>query len=313
VARLLQKRKRQRPQKQRAAGDIQRIFTRDSLHKGAIMNSIASRISARSSTNLHRHSLKGSAINDRRAPKMVPRTVLYTDPLAKAYAEHQEMKNKAMVVDPKVIAATPKVISSILAEPWKVVTVPESELAALKTMHYHGLEYGKSLFNIAPQRPPSNTNPYDANTLPLEDQLQSRKPGEGIFANVATGPYGQREYKYLYLIDFAGMHIIREMTPCEESSRGIPLHSMIKLRGVVGGEIFFDDQNPRVAYVNFGSARFTFQDSVEAENASKFILSLGYDKIVAVYQGRDFSKAPYGMKDRYGEKLANAVFVRESL
>lgn len=277
------------------------------------MNSITSRLIARSSTNLHRHSLTGSVDYGRRAPRMVPRTAHYTDPLAKAYAEYQEMKKKAMVVDPKVIAATPKVISSTLAEPWKVVAVPESELAALKTMRYHGLEYGKSLFNIAPQRPPSNTNPYDANTLPLEDQLQSRKPGEGIFANVATGPYGQREYKYLYLIDFAGMHIIREMTPCEESSRGIPLHSMIKLRGVVGGEIFFDDQNPRVAYVNFGSARFTFQDAVEAENASKFILSLGYDKIVAVYQERDFSKAPYGMKDRYGEALANAVFVRESL
>ncbi len=277
------------------------------------MNLIASRISARSATNLHRHSLKGSVGNDRRAPKMVPRTVLYTEPLAKAFAEYREMKNKAMVVDPKVIAATPKVISSTFAEPWKVVTVSESELAALVAMLYHGFEHGKPLYNIAPQKPPSNTNPYDANILPLEDQLQSRKPGEGIFANVATGPYGQREYKYLYLIDFSGMHIIREMTPCEESSRGVPLHSMIKLRGVVGGEIFFDEQNPGVAYINLGSARFTFEDSVEAENVAKFILSLGYDKIVAVYQERDFSKEPYGMKDRYGEALANAVFVRESL
>lgn len=277
------------------------------------MNLLATRISARSSTNLHRNVLKGSVGNDRRAPRMVPRTVLYTDPLAKAFAEYREMKKNAMVVDPKVIAATPKVISSTLAEPWKVVTVPESEFAALKATQYHGFEYGKSLYNIAPQKPPSNTNPYDADTLPLEDQLQSRKPGEGIFTNVATGPYGQREYKYLYLIDFDGMHIIREMTPCEESSRGIPLHSMIKLRGVVGGEIFFDEQNPGVAYVNFGSARFTFQDAVEAENAAKFILSLGYDKIVAVYQERDFLKVPYGMKDRYGEALANAVFVKESL
>ncbi len=267
----------------------------------------------RSSTNFHSNSLKGSVDRGCQAPRIVPRTVHYTDPLAKAFVEYLEMKKKAMVVDPKVIAATPKVISSTLAEPWKVVTVPESELAALVAMLYHGLEYGKPLYNIAPQKLPSNTNPYDANTLPLEDQLQSRKPGEGIFTNVATGPYGQREFKYLYLIDFAGMHIIREMTPCDESSRGIPLHSMIKSRGVVGGEIFFDDQNPGVAYINFGSARFTFQDSVEAENASKFILSLGYDKIVAVYQERDFSKAPYDMNDRYGTSLANAVYVRESL
>ncbi len=267
----------------------------------------------RSSTNFHRNALKNSADLGRQAPRMVPRTAHYTDPLLKAFVAYQEMKKKAMVVDPKVIAATPKVISSTLAEPWKVVTVPESEFAALKATDYHGLEFGKALYNIAAQKPPSNTNPYDADTLPLKDQLQSRKPGEGIFTNVATGPYGQREFKYLYLIDFAGMHIIREMTPCEESSRGIPLHSMIKLRGVVGGEIFFDDQNPGVAYINFGSARFTFRDSLEAENASKFILSLGYEKIVAVYQERDFSKAPYGMDDRYGTTLANAVYVRESL
>ena len=276
------------------------------------MNSIASRISARSSINFHRNSFKGSIEHGRRAPRMVPRAVHYTDPLAKAFTEYREMKKKAMVVDPKVIAATPKVISSTLAEPWKVVTVPESELAALRATHHHGFEFGKTLYNIGPLRPPSNTNPYDANTSPLEDQLQSRKPGEGIFTNVATGPYGQREYKYLYLIA-ASMHIIREMTPCAESSRGIPLHSMIKSRGVVGGEIFFDDQNPRVAYINFGSARFTFRSSMEAENASKFILSLGYDKIVALYQDRDFSKAPYDNNDRYGESLANAVYVREPL
>lgn len=277
------------------------------------MNLLATRISARSSTNFQRHSLKSSVDHSRRSPRMVPRTEHYTDPLAKDFAEYREMKKKAMVVDPKVIAATPKVISSTFAEPWKVVTVPESEFAALKATHYVGLEFGKTLFNIAPQRLPSNTNPYDADTLPLEEQIQSRKPGEGIFTDVAMGPYGQREFKYLYLIDFAGMHIIREMTPCEESSRGIPLHSMIKTRGVVGGEIFFDDQNPGVAYINFGSARFTFRDSVEAENAAKFILSLGYDKIVAVYRDRDFSTAPYGMKDRYGELLPNAVYIRKSL
>lgn len=276
------------------------------------MNSLATRIIARTSTNLHRNVLKGSVDHGHRAPRMVPRTVLYTDPLAKAYAEYQEMKKKAMVVDPKVIAATPKVISSTLAEPWKVVIVPENELAALKATHHHGFEFGKTLYNIGSLGPPSNTNPYDADTLPLKDQLQSRKPGEDIFTNVARGPYGQREYKYLYVIA-EDMNIIREMTPCEKSSRGIPLHSMIKSRGVVGGEIFFDDQNPRVAYINFGSARFTFRSSEEAENASKFILSLGYDKIVAVYQDRDFSKAPYDNNDRYGESLANAVYLRESL
>jgi hypothetical protein len=259
------------------------------------------------------HASKGLGAHCRRSPHMVPRTVLYTYPLAKEYAEYLEMKKKAMVIDPKVIASTPKVISSTFADPWKMVSVSEREIADLKAMHYDGFEFGKTLYNIAPYREISNTNPFDTDTCVLKNQLQSRKPGEGIFIDVATGPYGQREFKYLYLIDFEGMHIIREMIPCTVSSRGVPLHSLIKYRGVIGGEIFFDDQNPRVAYVNFGSARLTFRNSGEAENAAKFILSLGYDKIVAVYSDRDFSAAPYGMKDRYGESLANAVFVREGL
>jgi hypothetical protein len=244
---------------------------------------------------------------------MVPRTEVYSYPLAKEYTEYLEMKKKAMVIDPEIIAGTPKVVSSTFAKPWKVVGVSDREIGVLKAAHYNGFEFGKTLYNIAPYREISNTNPFDANTLALENQLQSRKPGQGIFTDVATGPYGQREFKYLYLIDFEGMHIIREMMPCEASSRGVPLHSLIKCRGVIGGEIFFDDQHPRVAYVNFGSARLTFRNSGEAENAAKFILSLGYDKIVAIYPDRDFSAAPYGMKDRYGESLANAVFVRENL
>lgn len=277
------------------------------------MNLLATRTTARFSTNSGRHACKGSADYGRRAPSMVSRKVVYTYALAKEYAEYLEMKKKAMVIDPKVIASTPKVISSTFADPWKVVSVSEREIADLKAMHYEGFEFGKTLYNIAPYREISNTNPFDADTRALENQLQTRKPGEGIFTDVATGPYGQREFKYLYLIDFAGMHIVREMMPCEASSRGVPLHSLIKYRGVIGGEIFFDDQNPRVAYVNFGSARLSFRTAKEAENAAKFILSLGYEKIVAAYSDRDFSAAPYGMKDRYGESLANAVFVREGL
>ena len=277
------------------------------------MNLFATRIKTRFSMNFGQHASKGTADHGRRAPRMMPRTVLYTYPLAKDYTDYLEMKKKAMVVDPEIIASTPKVVSSTFAEPWKVVRVGEREIADLKAMHYDGFEFGKTLYNIAPYREISNTNPFDADTRALKNQLQSRKPGDGIFTDVATGPYGQREFKYLYLIDFEGMHIIREMMPCEASSRGVPLHSLIKGRGVIGGEIFFDDQNPRVAYVNFGSARLTFRNSGEAENAAKFILSLGYDKIVAVYSERDFSAAPYGMKDRYGELLANAVFVRERL
>lgn len=277
------------------------------------MNLLATRTSARSSINFHHRSGKGPMNQGRQAPRMVPRTVLYSYALAKEYGEYLEMKKKAMVVDPMAIANTPKVVSSTFAAPWKVVTVSESEIAVLKGMHYEGFELGKKLYNIAPYREVSNTNPFDADSSSLEHQLQSRRPGEGIFSDVATGPYGQREFKYLYLIDFKGMHIIREMTPCQESSRGVPLHSMIKYRGVIGGEIFFDDQNPRVAYVNFGSARLTFRTRLEAENAAKFILSLGYDKIVAVYPDRDFATAPYGMRDRYGDDLANAVYVRATL
>ncbi len=277
------------------------------------MNLLATRIRTRFSKNLGNHDSTASAGHGRRIPRVAHRTAVYTYPLAKEYTEYLEMKKKAMVIDPKIIASTPKIVSSTFAEPWKVVSVSEREIGSLKAMHYDGFEFGKTLYNIAPYREISNTNPFDTDTLALENQLQSRKPGEGIFTDVVTGPYGQREFKYLYLIDFEGMHIIREMMPCEASSRGVPLHSLIKHRGVIGGEIFFDDQNPRVAYVNFGSARLTFRKAEEAENAAKFVLSLGYDKIVAVYADRDFSVAPYGMKDRYGESLANAVFVREGL
>ena len=82
------------------------------------MNLLATRIKTRSSLNFGHHASNGSAGHGRRAPRMVPRTEVYSYPLAKEYTEYLEMKKKAMVIDPEIIAGTPKVVSSTFAKPW---------------------------------------------------------------------------------------------------------------------------------------------------------------------------------------------------
>lgn len=276
------------------------------------MNLISSRISARCHYGAGHLANHGHGPRRQRVPTLSPRTETYTDPMAKFKAEHDRMKKQAMRIDPIAIANAPKVRESSLATPWKTVTVSDDEIAALAQMAYPFLHRGV-IYDIGTPREVSNTNPFDAHPRAAKLKLQTRKPGEGIFNGVASGPYGQREFKYLYVVDADGMHIVRELTPCKVSSRGVALHSLMKYRGVLGGEIFFDDENPRVATINFGSARLTFRNAEEADRTARFVVSLGYDKVIAVYPDRDFSQVPYGMKDRYGEALSNAVYVRASL
>ena len=265
----------------------------------------------RSAPSVTRRADKYLAARHLLPPRMVIKKSL-EELLFPFFNEYKRMKLEAMTVDPVQIANTPKVHKSTFADPWKVAKVSDDEISELVNMDEDDFDSGV-VYNIGPDRSVSNTNPFDLPSTTPSVQIKSKKPGEGIFADVTTGPYGQREFKYLYLIDHSGMHIVREMTPCPESSRGIPMHSLIKSHGVVGGEIFFDDDNPKVAYINFGSARLTFRDAEEADKTARFVLSLGYEKVIAVYAERDFSVKPYGMKDRYGELLANAAYVRESL
>ena len=218
-----------------------------------------------------------------------------------------EDKKKAIVVDLAKLRDAPRTTDTTLARPWKEIQVSPAEIKALRDSQYHCLEF-RELYAIGKLRDVVNSNPYDVDNLALADQLLSRKPGEGPFTGVVTGPYGNRDFKYLYVIDHAGMHIIREMTPCEASSRGIALHSLIKNKGVIGGEIFFDHDDPGTVVINFGSARLPIQNSVQAEQTARFVLSLGYTRVVAVFPDRELSSEAYGMKDRYGSQVQNVVF-----
>lgn len=276
------------------------------------MNSLISRTCSRYSTGFAHRADKHLTLHQLRPPSMAPKKKTHLELLAPFFYEHKRMKEDAMVIDPVQVDNTPKKRESTFADPWKVVSVSEREIALLKAMGEEGFETDE-IYGIGPERDVTNTHPFDLPSNQPSTKIKTKKPGEGAFTEVATGPYGQREFKYLYLIDHNGMHIVREMSPCPESSRGIPLHSLIKSFGVVGGEIFFDDDDPKTAYINFGSARLTFRNTAEADKTARFVLSLGYEKIVAVYPDRDFSSAPYSMKDRYGKALPNAVYIRESL
>ncbi len=276
------------------------------------MNSIIARACSRYSTGFAHRADKHLTLHSLRPPSMTPKKKTHQELLAPFFYEHLRMKQNAMVIDPVQVDNTPKKRESSFADPWKVVTVSDREIALLKAMNEEGFETDE-VYGIGPQREAINTHPYDLPSAQPSTKIQTKKPGEGAFTDVVTGPYGQREFKYLYLIDRDGMHIVREMSPCPESSRGIPLHSLIKSFAVVGGEIFFDDHETKTAYINLGSARFPFRDTAEADRIARFVLSLGYEKIVAVYPDRDFSSLPYDMDDRYGETLANAVYIRESL
>lgn len=276
------------------------------------MNLLIRRISSRYSTGAAHRLDKHRLGHGLQTPRMVSLRKSHAEMLKPFFYEHQRMRQNAMVIDPVAIANTPKVRESAFAEPWKTVNVSVEEVSAFDRAE---VDDGSPdfVYDIGPMRDVTNTHPFDVPAAQPSTTIFSRKPGEGIFTEVTPGPYGQREFKYLYLIDHNGMHIVREMTPCPESSRGIPMHSFIKTRGIVAGEIFFDEANPKVAYINFGSARLTFKNAAEADMTARFVLSLGYDKIVAVYPDRDFALTPYDMNDRYGKALANAIYLKESL
>ena len=191
----------------------------------------------RSATSMTRRADKYLAAHHLKPPRMVVKKSL-EELLLPFFTEYKRMKLEAMKVDPVQIAHSPKVHQSTFAEPWKVVSVSNDEISALKEMDEDSFD-SDVVYNIGPDRGVSNTNPFDLPSATPSIQIKSKKPGEGVFTDITTGPYGQREFKYLYLIDHNGMHIVREMTPCPESSRGIPMHSLIKSHGVVGGEIFF--------------------------------------------------------------------------
>ena len=197
--------------------------------------------------------------------------------------------------------------NSTFALPSGVVSMSASDIESFlvqKAEVHQGVLHG-----IGKLRLPSDCNPIEVDGFVLEQHTQTTRPGLGRFKEVACGGYDNRPYKYLYVIDEQGLHIVREFTECEKSSRGIAVHSLIKSHGIIGGEAFFDANEPSRVFINFGSSRYYPTLVQQMENIAKYWLACGYDEVVAVYSSRDLHNKPYGMKDRYGKNLPNVRFV----
>ncbi len=243
----------------------------------------------------------------RRGPDYGPQDGM-ADLLHEARVSWAVARRSRIQVDPQLLAQPPRDSDSSLASPWRTVFVPRSALRWLAdTDHTHERSHG-NLWRIGASRPALNSNPLDVDGMAMQYELQSRRPGQGAFEGVVRGPYGERYSKYLYVIDHLGMHIVREMTSCDLSSRGIALHSLMREQAVVGGEIFFDMHDPGTAYVNFGSARFPVSSNYQAEKVAEFVLAIGYSTVIAMIPEREFRQGEYGLCDRYGRAVENVRF-----
>lgn len=217
-------------------------------------------------------------------------------------------KQSAMKVDLVRLNDAPRTSDTRLAPPWRMVDVPLEHLELLKHSTYPYCSSLVSMWFIGDGRDVANCNPIDINPGAIDHERMTRRPGEGRFDRVVAGAYGNRNFKYLFAIDHRGMHIAREMTPCALDSRGIITHSKLVDRGVIGGEIFFDIDDPGKVYINFGSARLPILRTEQAYATAEFVLGLGYETVVAMIPNRDLTKEKYGMADRYGDNVQNVVF-----
>lgn len=251
------------------------------------------------------------------SPRMAVRGHAATpDPLHELRVQWVRDRARALPVDLATLDDNPRASDTTLAEPWRTVLVPARKLKALEHYEYPVPTGIGSLWGIGECRPVSNCSPLDVNPAAIDAERMTRRPGshswQGRFAGVARGAYGNRNFKYLYALDHRGMHIVREMTPCKLSSRGIVTHSILVDRGVVGGEIFFDVDDEGKVYLNYGSARLPVEDVRHAEKVAEFVLALGYHTVVAMIPDRDLKTYPYAMRDRYGKGVENIVFRRET-
>jgi hypothetical protein len=222
--------------------------------------------------------------------------------------EWAKARTQAMTVDVSRLDENSRETDTVLLPPWRTVLVPKARVEDLKFHVYHYCSPSIWMWNIGYGRPVVNCNPYDVNPGAIDHERTTRRPGKGHFDSVARGAYGNRNFKYLWAIDHAGMHIAREMTPCKMSSRGVITHSILVDKGINAGEIFFDVDDPAKVFINFGSARLPMRDVREAEHTAEFLLALNYQTVVAMIPNRDLQQSPYGMSDRYGPHVQNMVF-----
>lgn len=231
-----------------------------------------------------------------------------TDPLHHARVAWTRARQSRIRVDPVLLAGGLRKSDTTLDRPWRIVRVPSATIRWLKEADFSTVPHSLSLWRIGKNRPAAHSNPIDVDGSALQQELQSRRPAQGRFTEVAAGLYGDRYAKYLFVIDHHGMHIVREMTPCDLSSRGIALHSLMRERAVLGGELFFNAEDPGRVCINFGSARFPVESNYQAEKAAEFMLAFGYHSVLAMIPDRDFRIGEYGMADRYGKDVQNMLF-----
>ncbi len=235
-------------------------------------------------------------------------TALHAECLHAFRVQWARDKQKAMTVDLTTLNDGPRLTDTRLDKPWRIVEVPRERLETLKRCEYSYCSSLVGMWSIGFGRDVANCNPIDVNPGALYHERMTRRPGEGRFDRVVPGAYGNRNFKYLFAIDHCGMHIAREMTPCSLDSRGIITHSKLVDRGVIGGEIFFDVDDPGKVCINFGSARLPIQNTQQAYRTAEFVLALGYHTVVAMIPDRELAEQPYGMGDRYGSNVQNVVF-----
>ncbi len=228
----------------------------------------------------------------------------------RAHALHVEFAQaRVRLAEGLPLAEAPKAgAETRLAPPWRKVAVPRSRLELLKSENYPAAVGFVKMWGVGECRPVANCNPFDVFPAAPDLPIMSRRPGQGRFDGVLCGMYGIREFKYLWVLDHRGLHIVREMTGCKFSARGIATHSMIVDRGILGGEVFFDPDDSGKIAVNFGSARLPIENTQQAAGMAEIFLAIGYETVVAMIPDRELDHACYGMADRYGPNVQNVIF-----
>lgn len=255
----------------------------------------------------------------------------YCDWLECQMQEWQREREKFAGMDVSRLLNAPKVSGSSFAAPWAVQMVEQAELDALQAeteryahmvsalkkspMHRSpvALPGNPDIFGIGPMNAARNANVLDSSPSALGAHVISVSPGEWDYSSVIRGPYDFRACKYLFVIDYYGLHLLHELTPCKTTARGFGGHTQLASidgQAAIGGEAFFSEDDVSTVVVNFGSGRFPPSGVAAMDAAAKYWLACGMNQVVAVFSARDLSVRPYGIGDRYGAQLQNKVYLR---
>lgn len=249
---------------------------------------------------------------------------LITDHMA---AWENDRRKGFIDIDPVALAKTPKISGSSFAQPWAVEVVSDEALVELnaETDRYAAqlaqlpprklpqtLPGNPVIFGIGPLKAPCNATILDSAPSALSKDIITTRAGASIAGDIVRSPYDVRAFKHLFVINHYGLHLVREMSQCKTTARGIAGHPQLADEAAIGGEAFFDPHDPGTVVINFGSGRFPPESGQAMDAAAKYWLACGMNKVVAVFADRDFGAEPYGIRDRYGKDLPNKVYLRET-